>query len=125
MKKIYAIFIFLSAFYLVTSIDKTQVFHDPKYDIIFHNGKLYFPSKSPDTNVGEKNNEVYSDTHGQENSNTNQNNHSNANPHHQEKLVSGATFWFYLFAILCKMFLNLKSGIICHLINLTQFFNHF
>lgn len=105
MIKNYAIFIFLCTFYIVTSTNKTDVFYDPKYDIIFHNGKLYFPTKNTDAKFGEKNNDI--NINGHPNSKSNQNTHTNTGAHHEEELVSGTTFWIYMLIILCKQ-LNIK-----------------
>lgn len=98
MKKTYAFFILLISIYIVTCTNKTDVFYDAKYDIIFHNGKLYFPSKNTDINNGAKNDISNNNAHGNTKTNTN----TNINSHHEEELVSGATFWFYIFIILCK-----------------------
>lgn len=105
MKKNYAIYILICTFYIITCTNKTDVFYDPKYDIIFHNGKLYFPSKNTEVNNAEKDNEIKNIP--QENPNTNQNHHASTNIHHEEELVSGPKFWFYLFVILCKFFFSL------------------
>jgi hypothetical protein len=94
MIKIHEIFILLSALYLVSCNEKTDVFYDSKYDIIFHNGKLYFPSK---------NNEI--DKRPDKDSSKNEMNNPHKNNEeklHEEELVSGAKFWVYIFIILCK-----------------------
>lgn len=88
MLKGYAIVIILCSVYLANSLaNRTEVYYDSKYDIIFHNGKLYFPNKIPQTTPNAPNDEG--------------NNHNNPKPAHEEELVDGATFWFYLFFILC------------------------
>jgi len=103
MIKNYAIFIFLCTFHIITCTNKTDVFYDPKYDIIFHNGKLYFPSKYTDAHHADVNNET--NNNGLSNANTGQNTNVTHITHHKDKLVSGAAFWFYLVSILCIVFL--------------------
>lgn len=89
MLKNYVIFVLFCTIH-IAMCNTTNVYHDDKYDIIFHNGKLYFPSKNPSLkNVSS------------EDSN---NNHIIPSIKHNEdeELVSGALFWFYIFIILCK-----------------------
>lgn len=97
MNKAYVLLTFLWSLYIVICPNKTDVFYDAKYDIIFHNGKLYFPSKNLDAPIGGKNEQInkepYSDT------NINNNSHSI----HEEELVTGPKFWIYIFIILCKI----------------------
>ncbi len=100
MKRTYAFLIFLLSIYIVSSINKTDVFYDSKYDIIFHNGKLYFPSKN--NGVNNPSNQTINNNNTHSNADLNINTHANSNLHHEEELVEGATFWVYIFIILCK-----------------------
>jgi len=99
MNKLYVLLSFLCSLYIVVCPNKTDVFYDAKYDIIFHNGKLYFPSKNLDGSIGGKNEHNSKDTHSD--SNVNNNSHSI----HEEEMVTGAKFWIYIFIILCKIYI--------------------
>jgi hypothetical protein len=107
MIKIYAsiLFIFSTIYVVSTSnVNITDVYFDKKLDIIFHKGKLYlpkihplFPNEFPEKKDIDKN----------QNFNQNYNNNSHGNQkgsekEHEHELVSGRTFWIYVFIIFCK-----------------------
>jgi hypothetical protein len=107
MIKTYAFILFIfSPIYIVSTsnINITEVYFDKKLDLIFHNGKLYLPKIHPllPYDFPEK-----KDIDKNQNNNPNFNNKPNGSQNenvnlHEHELVSGRTFWIYVFIILCK-----------------------
>ena len=78
MKKVYVI-VLLFLLYL-TTCTKIEVDFDTERDMIIKGGKVYLPID-----------ENYKPHEGAKKS------------QHEEELATGATFWFYIFAVLCKI----------------------
>jgi hypothetical protein len=91
MIKIYVVFLFLLSFHL-TNTAKIEVEYDEIRDIILFKNVLYFPSQLDTIGRLQIKNEIVIPG----NTNTA---HVGG---HEEELAQGATFWAYVFFILCK-----------------------
>lgn len=115
MIKSYVFFYLLFSFYMITqtSCDSAEVIWDDSKDVIYYEGKLYFPSddknaKNPSINNNNNNKDYHNDNSSSE-QNLN-NGVKNKLPEslpvgheaHEEELASGAQFWFCVFMIFCK-----------------------
>lgn len=91
MKAYVMILLIFSSIFLIktSSFNVTDVFLDKKLDIIFHGGKLYLPKNHP---------QIPSPIVPHSSSNTPTHNTN----HEHEELVTGETFWVYLFIIMCN-----------------------
>ena len=112
----YVFLYLLFSFYMITktSCDSAEVIWDDSKDVIYFEGKLYFPSDNGNAqNPPMNNNSINSDVGHIANSDSDKNMNNgvkNKLPEnlavghgtHEEKLASGAKFWFYVFMIFCK-----------------------
>ena len=92
MIKSYVLLIILSTFYLITCSEK-EVYYDNNRDIIYHEGKLYFPSLD---NVNPTNTDSNSNVNPIDTTKS----HETTGEDHE--LASGAKFWFYILIIFSK-----------------------
>jgi len=95
------------------SCDSAEVIWDNSNDVIYYEGKLYFPSDSTNAQNSTLNNNNVGN-----NANSNSDNINNGAKNklpensavghatHGEEVVSGAQFWFFVFMILRKFFFN-------------------
>ena len=109
MIKTYAFIIFIfSTLYITSSntVNITDVFFDKKLDIIFHKGKLYLPKLHPlipnEVPESPEKNENHNPPPHNPSHDTQGHGHGHAEHEHGHELVSGETFWIYIFIIFCK-----------------------
>lgn len=108
MKKRNALFIFFFAIYIIEypkRILSTEVLWDFSKDIIYYEGKLYYPS---DNNEDKS---QYSQIHPNKSNETEINEkENNSSSKDEEELVSGGKFWFFVFMISSKININFSFG---------------
>jgi hypothetical protein len=120
MKISHVLFLFLLAIHLIELplLQATEVMWDNSKDIIYYEGKLYYPQNDGDDdsnnkitpnpkNQSSQNNKNNSTTENKEN--LPNNNHGNSNGqghdshgHEEEEFASGGKFWFCIFMIFSK-----------------------
>ncbi len=111
------VFIYLLfSFYLITntSCDSAEVIWDDSNDVIYFEGKLYFPSENRNAHNSPINDPSNNDVSHNANSDSDKNssngvknklpeNTPRGHAAHEEELATGARFWFCVFMILCKI----------------------
>jgi len=115
MIKSYVFIYLLFTFHMITKVscDSAEVIWDDSRDLIYYEGKLYFPSNdknAPLINNNYNNKDLGKDINSDSDKNLNnevknkldENNHA-GHEAHEEELASGAQFWFCVFMILCKI----------------------
>jgi len=109
----YVFLYLLFSFYMIskTSCDAAEVLWDDSNDVIYYEGKLYFPSdhKNAPSSPDNTNNDVSHNTKSSSDKNLD-NGVKNKLPEkipvsqaaHGEELATGARFWFCVFMIFCN-----------------------
>lgn len=116
MLKNYVLFPFFLAFYIVELqiINSTEVMWDNSIDVIYYEGKLYYPDQNTNKTIEDIKNEKYKTKKQKENSdkqsneipNSEKKNNEEENKTHfeneEEDLASGGKFWFCIIMIFSK-----------------------
>ena len=109
MKRSHVLFLFLLALHLIElpKLHATEVMWDYSKDIIYHEGKLYYPDQSPDSNNG--NSEIIPEGKStkipkkEENDTIKTDNEKSGEENvEEEELATGGQFWFCIFMITGK-----------------------
>lgn len=109
MKIKYVFFLILLSNHLAV---KVKVEYDPELDVLIHNGKIYIPSTSNSFELETKVSN-FRKLYDLEETEAKHESYGHGEREEEEELVSGATFWFYMFMILCNFDLILSFNFIC------------